>query len=105
MRVGGAKLVDQRRDLHRRGALERHDRQPDDIRLQVLHQPRDGRTDLSLHQDQIGNRDPVMSIDVAGERGERTVRNPDGHRRHVLERIRHRQQEGCSMSVLPDAPV
>ena len=42
--------------------------------------------------------DVVMRIDVAGERRERAVRHAHRDRRHVLERIRHREQQNphCS---------
>jgi hypothetical protein len=41
----------ERRDLHRRRPLKRHDRQADDIRLALLHEARNGRADLTLHED------------------------------------------------------
>ena len=80
-------------DLHRRRPLERHHRQTDDVRLELLQQARDRRSDAALDEDQVGDRHAVVPVDVAGERGERAVGNPDRHRRHVLERVRHRQQE------------
>ena len=59
----------------------------------LAHQPLDGRRDAALDEHEVGDGDLVMRIDVAGERRERAVRHPDGDRRHVLERVRHRQQE------------
>ena len=49
--------------------------------------------------------DAVMAIDVAGERRERAVGNPDRHRRHVLERVRHRQQEDVHTVACQQSPV
>ena len=46
-----------------------------------------------LDEDQIGDRDAVMRIDVARQRRQRAVRHADRHRRHVLERIGHRQEQ------------
>jgi len=47
----------------------------------------------ALDEDQIGDRHPVVGIDVARERGQRPVGHPNGHRRHVLERVGHRQKQ------------
>ena len=44
-------------------------------------------------QDEVGDRDAVVRIDVARQRRQRAVRHPDRHRRHVLERIGHRKQQ------------
>ena len=47
----------------------------------------------SLHEDEIGDGDVMVGIEVARERGQRAVRHADGDRRHVLERVRHREQQ------------
>ena len=55
------------------------------------------RSTVSLTWDcariEIGDGDMVVRIDVAGQGRQRAVRHPDRHRRHVLEGIRHREQE------------
>src|SRR2546428_14182923 len=53
----------------------------------------DGGPYARLHEDEVGDRDAMMGIDVAGERGERAVRHADRYGRHVLERIRHREEQ------------
>ena len=77
----------------RGGALERHDRQPDDVGLALADQPLDRGSDTALDQHQIRDRHLVMRIDVASERRERAVGHSDGHWRHVLERVGHRQEK------------
>jgi hypothetical protein len=61
--------------------------------LQVANEPFDRLFDAALDEDEIRDRHRVPRIEVAGERRQRTVRHADGDRRHVLERIRHRQQQ------------
>ena len=60
-------------------ALEGHHREPDDIRLEFVHEPLDGRPDTLLDQNKIGHGDPMMGIDVPGEGGERTVRHANAN--------------------------
>jgi hypothetical protein len=76
-----------------RAALERHDRKADDVRGVVADDLFDRLRNAVLHQDQVRDRDPVVPIDIAGERGERPVRHAHRQRRRVLERIRHREQQ------------
>ena len=57
----------------RGSALERHDTEADNVRRTRPHQVLDGRPDAILGQDQVCDRDPMMWIDVAGERAERAV--------------------------------
>jgi hypothetical protein len=89
----GAQAPDEARDVEGGGALERHDRHADDIRLQILDQPLHGCRDARSRQDEIGDRHVMVRVEIAGERRERTVRHADGDRRRVLERIRHREQK------------
>ena len=97
------KVLDEPRDLEGGCPLKRHDRQADDIGLVLAHQPLDGGDDLGLDQDEVGDRDAMMRIEVAGQRRERAVGHPDHDRRHVLEGIRHREQEHIhiDVSILP----
>ena len=89
----GAEGADEPNHPQRRAALEGHDGEADEIGLMRGDQVRDGVADVRLRENQIRDRDVMVRIDVAGERGERAVRHPDGERRRVLERIRHRQQQ------------
>jgi hypothetical protein len=89
----GTKRPQKPRNLQCGRALKRHHRQADDVGLQLANQPFNRLFDAGLHQDQVGDRHAVVRIDVAGERGERAVRHPDGDGRHVFERIRHREQQ------------
>jgi len=80
-------------DLARGPALEGHHREPDEIGLQGRDEPGDGVPHRALHQDQIGDRNRVVRIDVARERGERTVREAHRQGWRVLERVGHREQQ------------
>ena len=57
-RDAGLERADAAHQPQRRPALERHDREPDDVRLLVAHQPLDGLGDAVLHEDQVGDGDP-----------------------------------------------
>ena len=57
------------------------------------HEPLDGLSDPVLNEDQVGGGDVVVGVDVPGEGCQCPVRHPDGDRRHVLERVRHREQQ------------
>ena len=83
-----SKMPNDPRDRESGFSLKRHDRQPDDVGLVLAHQTLDGGDDPGLDQDEVGNRNPVMRIDVAGEGREGPVRHPDYDRRHVLEGVR-----------------
>ncbi len=85
----------------RGAALERHHRQPDHVRLLLADEPRDDVAHAILNEDEIGDRDPVVRVDVARERRQGTVRHPDRHRGHVLERVGHRQQEDVHRAAPP----
>ena len=87
--VSSLQLDDPERGL----PLERHDRQPHDIRRDLGEQPRDGLGHPTLRENQVGHGHPVMRIDIAGEGRKRAVGHADSHRGHVLEPVGHRQQE------------
>ncbi len=89
----GPKGAHQARHFHRGRTLKRHHRQADDVRLFIVQQPLERAADGRLDEDQVRNRHVVVRVDVAGERRERPVGHPDRHGGHVLERVRHRQQE------------
>src|SRR5205807_130001 len=74
-------------------ALEGHDREPDDIGLLLGHEPLDRFSDPVLNEHQVRRGDPMVGIEVPGEGRQRPVRHPDGDRRHVFERVRHREQQ------------
>ncbi len=52
----------------RRLALEGHDREADHIGLVLAHQSLDGFAHALLHQNQVGDCDVVMRIDVSRQR-------------------------------------
>ena len=72
--------TDQTDEAERRTALERHDREPDQRRIERAHQPLDRLRDAILHQHQIRNRHLMVRIDVAGQRRQRPVRHPHRER-------------------------
>jgi len=80
-------------------ALERHDGQADDVRLVLTDETRDGLWNRRLDQDEIGDRDAVVRIDVARERRQGAVGHPDRERRRVLERVGHREQQDVHMPL------
>ena len=84
---------DERDDSTRRAALKGHHRQPDQLGLEIAHQPLDRAAHRRLHEHQVGDRDAVMRVDIPGQRRQRAVGHPDRHRRGVLERIGHRQEQ------------
>jgi hypothetical protein len=61
--------------------------------LVAIEQGLDGRQDAVLDEDQVGDSDGVVRIDIPRQGRERAVRHADGDRRHVLERVGHRQQQ------------
>ena len=89
----GLEPSDVRDDAAGGAPLEGHDREPDQVRIDVGHQPGDGALHIRLHQHQIRNRHAMMRIDVAGEGSKAAVRHADGARRRMLERVGHREQE------------
>ena len=80
-------------DPARGGPLEGHHREPDHVGLLLADEPFDGRANGRLREDQIGDRNVVMRIEIACERSERPIRHPHRYGRRVLERIRHREQQ------------
>jgi hypothetical protein len=88
----GDPLPDVTDQTHRRPALKRHHRQADDVGRVLLQQPLDSGQDAIVREDQIGDGDAMMRVEIAGQRRQRPVRHPDGDWRHVLERVRHREQ-------------
>jgi hypothetical protein len=77
----------------RASALERHHRQTYDVGRQARGQVGDRLDHATLDENEVGDGDVVMRVDVAGQRGERAVRHAHGNGRHVLERVRHREQQ------------
>ena len=85
--------MDEPREAQRRRALKGHHRKADDVGGGFLDETPHGLGHVRLRENEIGDDDAMMRVDVAGERRQRAVRHADGDRRHVLERIRHAQQE------------
>jgi len=71
--------------------LKRHDGKSHDFRIQLADQSGHGFANLALHQDEIGDGDAMMGIDVSRKRCQRAVRHAHDGRRHVLKRVRHRE--------------
>ena len=46
-----------------------------------------------LDEDEVGDRDVMVGIDVPRERRQRPVRHPHRQRRRVLERVGHREEQ------------
>ncbi len=88
--ANGANLT---RNQKCRRALKRHDREADDVGLMIANEPIDRLSHAAVNEDEIGDRDRVLRIEIAGQRRQRAVRHAHRDRRHVLERIRHRQQQ------------
>jgi len=82
--------ADQPHDPMCRPALERHDRKSHDVGVVLPNQPPDRVPDPILHENQIGDRDLMMPVDIAGQRAEGAVRHANRHRWHVLGGVRHR---------------
>jgi hypothetical protein len=80
-----AQPADQRGDTLGGTALKRHDRQPDDVRLQRADQPLHGGPNAPVGEDQIPNRHGVVRVEIAGQRPERTIRHPRRDDGRVLE--------------------
>ena len=80
-------------EAQRGAALERHHREPDDVRPELLEEPFDRGPDARLHEDEVCDGHAVVRVHVAGERGERAARHPHREGGHVLEGVRHREQE------------
>ena len=85
--------MDEPREAQRRRALKGHHRQADHVGRGIVDEAPHRLGDMRLHQNEIGDDHAMVGVDVAGERRQRAVRHADGDRRHVLERIRHAQQE------------
>ena len=102
-------LADEPRDAERRRALKRHHRQPDDVGRPFANQPRDRAPHIAPHENEVGDGDPVVGVDVARERRERAVRHANRDRRHVLEGVGHRQQQDihrrCASASLNHKPA
>ncbi len=85
------KLAHQLNDLKSCPALEGHHREPQDLRVpfgdELLHRG----THVVLRQNQVGDRDTMMRIDIPGQRSECAIRHAHRHNGHVLERIGHGQ--------------
>ena len=89
----GLSVAHERDDLPRRAALKRHDRQADDVGIDLAHQSLDGLAHPPGDENQVGNGDPVVRIDVPRQRGERPVRHPHRDVGGVLEGIGHREEK------------
>jgi len=77
--------TNERDDPSRRRTLEGHHRQPDDIGANLRDQPLNRAANRRLDQDEIGDGDSMMRVNISGERGERAVRHADGQSWCVLE--------------------
>ncbi len=86
----GLEGAEERHDREGGVALEGHDGEADDVRVDLVHEAAEGRFDGGLDQDEVGDGDGVVRVEVAGERGERAVGHADGADGHVFERVRHR---------------
>src|SRR4030095_2235982 len=82
--------------------LECHDREPHEVGLDRFHQLFDGRSNTSLRQDEVGDGDLVVRVDVSGERSERTVGHTNANRGCMLEGIRHGEQQYFQWRVLSE---
>jgi hypothetical protein len=85
--------ADERDDPARGLALERHDRQADDVRPAIADKPAHGFRNGLLREDQVGDADVVVWIEVAGDRCQRPVRHAHRERRRVLERVGHGEKK------------
>ncbi len=92
---GGARtpLAQAPHEAQRRASLERHRREPDHVWRPVVHEPLHGLDHRMRHEDEIGDGDGMVRVDVAGERRECAVGHAHAHRRRVLERIRHGEEQ------------
>jgi hypothetical protein len=90
---GRSERAEQPDQPERGSALEGHDRQAHDVGLALPHEPLHRLANARLDQDEIGDGDLVMRVDVTGEGRERPVGHTDGDRRHVLEGVRHGEQQ------------
>ena len=95
------KRSDERGQLLRGAPLKRHDRQPDEIRLEIPDESLDRFADAAVDQNQIGYRHTMVRVDVARQRPQRPVRHPHRHRRGVLEGVGHREQQNVHGLTLP----
>jgi hypothetical protein len=64
---GGRERPHERDDPPGGFALERHHRKANDVGRQIGHQAHNRRSDRGLRQHEVGGRDPMMAIDVAGQ--------------------------------------
>ena len=95
-------------ELLRGAALERHDREADQVGPLLPHEGLDRGAHAVLDQDQVGHRDAMARIHVAGEGREGAVGHADGEGRHVLERVRHRKEEhvhATRLAVIDVTPI
>ena len=81
----GLEGANERDHAARGGALKRHHRQADEIRPVLIDQLLDGAAHRRLGEDEIGDGNVVVRIEVAGKRDERTIRDPNRDGRRVLE--------------------
>jgi len=88
-----AERTDQRDHLQGGPTLEGHHREPDQVGRALPHEPLERPPHRPLNQYQVGDGHTVVRIDIAGQRGKRPVGHADRDRRHVLERVGHREQE------------
>ena len=90
-------------------SLERHDAEPHHGRRRRPYELHDRLAHAVLDQDQIGDRHPMLWIDVPGQRAQRAGRHAHRQRRHVLERIGHRQQQDVhpttTRTITMDIPI
>jgi hypothetical protein len=55
------------------------------MRLNFFHEVFDGCSNRALDQDEIGDGDPMVTVDVSGEGSKCAVGHADAHGRRVLE--------------------
>ena len=59
--------------------------EPDEVRAMIADESFKGFADAILNQDEIGDPDIMMLVDVSGEGGQGAVRHTSTDRGHVLE--------------------
>ena len=89
----GAERSNERDDLVRRLPLKRHHGKADDVGRFRGHKLADSLRHGMLDQHEVGDRDVVVRVHVAGERRQRPVRKPHCKGRRVLERVGHREEQ------------
>src|SRR5262249_2488643 len=82
-----------------RPALKGHDRKADEGWIKFVKKARDGFANPPMNQDQIGNRYSMVRVNVAGKRGQCSVRHAHRYRRHVLKVVGHGEQQNVHLAL------